>query len=252
MVVLGAVDILFAAFALVQVFYLFRGADALAAVGLNYSDYARQGYFQLVGVVALAGLLLLGAHEIVGRTRAFVVASLVLLVLTGVILASAALRLRLYQEAYGWTELRFFVAASIAWLAASVVMAVVLLSTARMRWLPHALVGAAVAITLAVSAIGPQAFVMRENLARVLDPTLVPPDGHSGFDADYALTLGDDAIPALVAALDRLPVDQRATVLRELWFRRAALTYDAGTLAWPAWNLAREQAREALSRLPSG
>src|SRR6185295_9160145 len=57
-VVLVAVDLLFAAFAVVQVVFLFGGADTLAAIGMTYSDYARQGYFQLVGVVALAGLLL--------------------------------------------------------------------------------------------------------------------------------------------------------------------------------------------------
>ena len=250
LVVLVAVDVLFAAFAIVQVVYLFGGADTLATIGMTYSDYARQGYFQLVAVVALAGLLLLGAHEVVGRTRPFMVAALTLLGLTAVILASAALRLRLYQDAYGWTELRFFVAASIAWLAACVVIAALLLARNRMRWLPHGLAMSAVAVTLAVSALGPQAFVMRENLARVLDPGLVPPGGHSGFDAGYALTLGDDAIPALVAALDRLPADQRPTVIRELAFRRAALERDTGSRGWLAWNLSREQAREALGRLP--
>ena len=252
LVVLLAVDVLFAAFAVVQVVYLFGGADTLAAIGMTYSDHARQGYFQLVGVVALAGLLVLGAHEVIGRTRTFIVAAMTLLGLTAIILASAALRLRLYQDAYGWTELRFFVAASIAWLAACVVIAALLLARNRMRWLPHGLAMSAVAVTLAVSALGPQAFVMRENLARVMDPGLVPPGGHSGFDAAYALTLGDDAIPALVAALDRLPADQRPIVIRELAFRRAALERDSGSKGWFAWNLARGQAREALARLPGG
>ena len=91
--VLAAVDLLFGAFAIVQVVYLFGGVDTLGVVGMTYSDYARQGYFQLVGVVGLAGLLLLGAHEVIGRTRAFLTGALTLLGLTSVILASAALRL---------------------------------------------------------------------------------------------------------------------------------------------------------------
>jgi len=251
LVVLGAVDLLFAAFAAVQVLFLFGGADTLATIGMTYSDYARQGYFQLAGVVALAGLLLIGAHSIVGRTRALLVAGLPLLVLTGVILASAALRLRLYQDAYGWTELRFFVAASIAWLAAAVALAIALLLRDRMRWLVHGLAMSAVAITLAVSVIGPQAFVMHQNLARVLDPTLVPEGGHTGFDADYALTLGDDAIPELVATLDRLPASRdRVVLVRALLERREQLERDATTTPWPAWNLAREAARDALEKLP--
>jgi two-component system sensor histidine kinase BaeS len=217
---------------------------------MTYSDYARQGYFQLVGVVALAGLLLLGAHEIAGRRRDLLMAGLALLVLTGVILASAALRLRLYQDAYGWTELRFFVAVSIGWLAAAVVIAILLLASNRMRWVAHGLAISAVVITLAISAIGPQAFVMDQNIARALDPGLVPAGGHSGFDLDYGLTLGDDSIPALVAALDRLPSGDRMNALAELWARRHDLETDGTTSSPFAWNLSRERARAALVNLP--
>src|SRR5439155_1376081 len=215
--VLAAVDLLFGAFAIVQVVYLFGGVDTLGVVGMTYSDYARQGYFQLVGVVGLAGLLLLGAHEVVGRTRALLVGAPALLGLTSVILASAALRLALYQGAYGWTELRFFVAASIAWLALCLALAIGLLVADRMRWLPHALAASAVAVTLAVSVLGPQAFVIRQNLARVVDPGLVAPGGFAGFDLPYGLTPGAAGgphrlLPRRRPALDR-PADPSRRVL---------------------------------------
>jgi hypothetical protein len=250
--IVGAVNILFAIFAGVQVVYLFGGASTLAAIGMTYSDYARQGYFQLVAVVCLAGLLLVGAHLVVGRTRAFVVSSLVLVGLTGVILASAAFRLRLYQEAYGWTELRFYVAASILWLAVGAGIAMLLVWRDRMRWLAHGLAASAVAITLGVSFVGPHAFVTRENLARVLDPTLVAPGGRAGFDASYALSLGDDAVPDLVAALAYLPPRERSQVLLDLQWRRSQLKADPTTQGWASWNLARERARQALAQLPGG
>ena len=196
-------------------------------------------------MVALAGLLLIGAHEIAGRRRDLLVAGFALLVLTGVILASAALRLRLYQDAYGWTELRFYVAASIAWLAAAVTVAIALLAANRMRWLAHGLAVSAVAVTLAVSAIGPQAFVIDQNIARALDPLLVPEGGHSGLDLDYTLTLGDAAIPPLVAVLDRLPPDVRARAAYELGLRRTTLDAYAGPPdGWQSWNLSRERARQ--------
>jgi len=256
LVVMAAVDLLFAAFAVVQVVFLFGGADTLAAIDMTYSDYARQGYFQLVGVVALAGLLLVGAHEVVGRTRVFLAGALALLALTAVILASAAFRLALYQGAYGWTELRFFVAASIAWLGLCVGWAAALLLRDRMRWLPHALAGSAIAVTLAVSALGPQQFVTHQNVARVLDPSLVAPGGYAGFDVDYVLTLGDDAIPELTAALDRLPSYERSRTLERLRQRAAELAdeeafeRDQGPASVFAWNLARERARAALASLP--
>ena len=252
LVVVAAVDVLFGLFAAVQVVYLFGGTDTLAAIGMNYSDYARQGFFQLVGVVALAGLLLLGAHAVVGRTGAFLVAAVALLVLTGVILASAAVRLGLYQGAYGWTELRFYVAASIGWLALCVALALALLWANRMRWLPHGLAMGAAAVTLAVSAIGPQAFVMHENVARAMNPTLIAAGGHAGLDIGYGATLGDDAIPDLVAALAVVPEPDRQTLLFMLRLRRDELAAEADAAGPLSWNLARTQAREALGRLPAG
>ena len=177
-------------------------------------------------------------------------AGLALLVLTGVILASAALRLRLYQDAYGWTELRFFVAASIAWLAVAVALAIGLLAANRMRWIAHGLAGGAVAITLVVSAIGPQAFVMEQNIARILDPSLVPEGGYSGFDVSYAISLGDDAVTQLVASLGALPESVRDHVLAALRERRRSLDAESASTAWQAWNLSREQARAALRSLP--
>ena len=250
--VLAAVDLLFAAFAGVQVMYLFGGADTLSAIGMTYSDYARQGYFQLVAAVALAGLLLVGVHLVTRRTRAFLIGAACLLGLTAVILASAALRLRLYQEAYGWTELRFYVAASVLWLAAATAIAAALLWRDRMRWIAHALTASAVAITLGVSAIGPHAFVTRENLARVVDPSRVAPGGHAGFDASYAVSLGDDAVPDLVAALDHLDVADRNTVVRDLLLaaRRSWATTRAPVAGCPGTSPASGLARRSTRWRP--
>jgi hypothetical protein len=119
-----------------------------------------------------------------------------------------------------------------------------------MRWLAHGLALSAVAITLGVSVLGPHAFVTHENLARVVDPTLVAPGGHPGFDADYAVSLGDDAIPELVAALAYLRPFDRAVVLQNLQRRRDELAGDPASAGWMSWNLAREQARAALEGLP--
>jgi hypothetical protein len=251
LVVLVAVDVLFGAFVALQVAYLFGGAQTVLGSGITFSDYAREGYFQLVAVVALAGLLLALAEAAARRTRAFFVAGLGLIGLTAVILASAAVRLGLYQQIYGWTEVRFYVAASIAWLALGGVVLAVLVLRDRMRWLLHGLALAAVAVTLVVTTIGPQAFVTRQNLDRALDPALVPPEGHTGLDAGYLVTLGDDAIPEIVEALPRLDPTSRAALLSVLELRRSQLSNEPDS-GWPSWNLAREQAREALARLPGG
>jgi hypothetical protein len=244
--ILVAVDVLFALFVVLQVAYLFGGLDTMAAGGITYANYARGGFFQLVAVTCLAGGLVVSLHAIVERrSTAFVGSAVGLAVLNVIVLASAALRLALYQQAYGWTELRFYIDATIAWLGIGIVAATVLLVRDRMRWLPHAMTVAAVAVLIGVNVIGPQRLVADENVARLLNPALVPPDGRRELDVDYMLTLDADAVPALVAGLQALSGDQRAAVFNELRFRWIALDQPEMT-AWPAWNIARDEARRAL------
>ena len=247
--ILVAVDALFALFVGLQVAYLFGGLDTMAAGGITYANYARRGFFELVAVTGIAGCLVVGLNAVVvERTRAFVAAALVLAGLAAIILASAAYRLALYQAAYGWTELRFYVAATIAWLGVGIAAAVVLLVRDRMRWLAHAMAFGALAVLIVITAIGPQRYVADANVARLLDPSLVPPDGRQGIDLEYAMTLGHDADPALAAALPALPAADRAILMRDLETRRLDLgrrEFDG----WPAWNLARTQAEDALRPL---
>jgi len=247
--ILVAVDGLFGIFVLLQLAYLFGGLDTLAATGLPYAQYARSGFFELVWVAVLAGGLLVTVHGLAARTRWIVGSGLALAALTAVVLASAFLRLRIYQDAYGWTELRFYVLATIVWLAVGIGLTVVLLARDRMRWLLHGLAISAVATLVAINLAGPARVIAEQNVARLLDPSLVPPDGRSGLDLRYARLLGDDAVPALVTALPALAGEDRAEILAVLAARKADLA-DASTTGWPSWNLGRERAREALATLP--
>lgn len=249
--ILVAVDVLFGVFVLLQVGYLFGGQDSLAVTGLPYAQYARSGFFELVWVAFLAGGLLAVVHAIAARrTIALVGAGIALATLTAAVLVSALIRLRIYQDAYGWTELRFYVLASIVWLGAGIVITIVLLARNRMGFLLHGLAIAAVAVLIGINAVGPSRVIAEENVARVLNPALVPPDGQSGLDIQYAAALGDDAVPALVRALPAVGPADRAQLLRWLEMRKRALAEPEAT-AWPAWNLGRELARQALAGLPA-
>ena len=248
--ILIAVDVLFALFVILQLAYLFGGLDTLAATGLPYAQYARSGFFELVQVAVLAGVLLVTVHGLAARRTAIIVgAGLALAGLTAVVLASALLRLRIYQDAYGWTELRFYVLATIVWLAIGIALTIALLARDRMRWLLHGLAISAVAVLVTINMVGPARLIAEQNVARLLDPSLVPADGRVGLDLRYARLLGDDAVPALVAALPALQGEQRSDLVRLLSERRAALA-DESVASWPSWNLGRELARQALAGLP--
>jgi hypothetical protein len=172
-----------------------------------------------------------------------VAAAIGLVVLTIVVLASAFLRLRLYQDAYGWTELRFYVLAAILWLALGAVMAVLTLATDRSRWLLHGMVVLSFGFGLAFNVIGPVRLVTEQNIQRALQPELVAPGGETGFDIYYLASLGDDALPLLADHFCELPVSTGAARVLEMRSERLARA-EAGR-AWQAWNLARELARDA-------
>jgi len=245
--VVCAVVAVFVLFVALQAAYLFGGLDTLAASGLTYAEYARRGFFELVIVAVLAGAIVIGLERM-SRTRPPVLigAAVALLVLIAVVLVSAALRLRLYQEAFGWTELRLYVLATIALLAIGVVALLAQLATDRVRWFGHVMIAAALAIGLVLNVIGPVRFITEQNVARVIDPTLVPPNGRTGLDDTYVLSLGDDALPSLVGVIPRLEGEEQEYIANALGFRLDELRSDAGLNAWQAWNAGRSAARDAL------
>jgi hypothetical protein len=123
LVLLIAVDLIFAFFVAIQVTYLFGGSDTVRAAGITYSAYARRGFFELLTAAILVAVLLFGADLLVERgRRVHRWPALALVALTAVILASAFYRLDLYQRAYGWSELRFHAIAEIAFLALALVV----------------------------------------------------------------------------------------------------------------------------------
>jgi hypothetical protein len=251
LVVLVIVDVVVGLFVALQIAYLFGGLDTLVAAGMTYSDYARRGFFELVAAACLAGAVVVALETtVVRRSRPYLAALLGLLALTAVVLVSAALRLRLYQDAYGWTELRLYVLTSIIALAAALALMTALALAGRMRWLGHGLAVIGVVAMLGLDLIAPSAFVAKRNVERVVDPAPVAPGGHAGLDAGYLGVLPDDAVPVLVRALPTLPASERGDVLRVLVQRRVELANDPAFSGPAAWNLGRERAREALSTLP--
>lgn len=238
-VILGLVDLLFLAFVLVQVRYLFGGSSLVEErTSLTYAEYARHGFFELVTVAALVLPLLLLADWILRRERArhetvFRVLAGALVVLVFIVMASALERMRLYQREYGLTELRLYATAFMvglafvfAWLAFTV------LRGRRDLFAVGAVVTAFVAV-FALNAVNPDALVAKTNLDR---PNL---------DVYYLTELSDDATPTLVEALATLPPGDR----RDLAFALEEQHRNEGD--WRTWNWSRSRANDALSHLSS-
>jgi hypothetical protein len=240
---LGALSALFLTFLAVQVRYLFGGA-ALVRVrpGLTYAEYARRGFFELVAVAALVVPLLLVADWVLLRkrprdTRVFRALGGSLVGMMLVLLVSAAERMRLYVDAYGWTELRFYTSAAMVWLAVVVASLAPTVLAGRRDRFPFVSLASALVLVAVLNAVNPAARIVTAN-ARM---------AASGrpFDAAYASRLGTDAVPALVEALPRLPLGARETARGLILDRERSRETDG----WRGWSWSGYAATRAVLSL---
>lgn len=209
-VVLGLLDLLFLAFVIVQIRYLFGGAPLVGVTrGLTYAEYARRGFFQLVTVAALVLPLLLLAHWVLdkespGSERLFQWLAGIQLLLLLVIMVSALRRMQLYQGEYGLTEERLYATAFMGWLAVVFVwFAVTVLGGHRERFAYGALLAGFLMIA-ALHAVDPDRLIARTNTARAIVGRR--------FDAAYTSSLSGDAVPTLLAAFPNLSPHDRCVV----------------------------------------
>jgi hypothetical protein len=200
LVVLAVLDAVFAAFAVAQAIAAAGAAgDALRTAGVTYADYARSGFFELLWVAGITAVVLILFGRITNLTerttkRAFQLLALVAIALTLLIVLVAFQRLRLYEEAYGFTMLRLYSHIFAAWIALIFLLLAVDFAGLfqRHRWLMGAVSLSAMAVLLALNVINPEGIVVSLNLDRA--------QATHEIDAQYLATLSNDAAPALVAS----------------------------------------------------
>jgi hypothetical protein len=231
----AALDLLFAAFVLVQLTVLFGGAHhVLREEGPSYAQYARSGFWQLLAVTVLTlAVVAVAATKAPRDSRADRVLMRGLLgalaALTMVIVASALYRMNLYEQAYGFTRLRLLVSACELWLG--LVFAMLLAAGVRLRatWLAQAIAGSGVAALIGLALLNPDRFIADRNVDRYA--------GTGRIDVSYLSGLSADAVPAL----DRLPGQLRECALSGIAAELARSPDD-----WRGANLARARARDIL------
>ena len=234
---------LLAAYLGLQARALFGGARYVeATTGLTYAEYARGGFFQLVAVTSIVlGLLLAGDYLLDRRTpegdRRYRAIGWVLIVLLGILMASALQRMWVYVAYYGMSDTRLYATAGMAWLGAALGwFGLTILRGRRARFGAGLLVISAGWIA-GLNLVNPEAVVVRLNVARVV--------AGLGFDVPYHAGLSADAVPALVAVAPRLPAADCAELLGRLSHRWQESLMNDGD--WREWTLpvARAQALAA-------
>lgn len=215
-VIIGSVDLLFGAFVAIQFAYFFGGDAARQLRNLSYAEYARRGFFELITVSILTlGLVLLLDWITVRhnrrQTQVFRVLGAVLVALVGVMLVSASQRMWLYEEAFGFTQLRVYTHVFIAWLG--VLFAFFLLALFRVRerifslGVLFVLVGYGVTLNL----MNVDLYIAERNIDRY----------RSGQELDiaYLYTFSADAAPAMLDLYETATDEETKTAAGQ-WLAR--------------------------------
>jgi two-component system sensor histidine kinase BaeS len=225
------VDAVFAVFVAAQLSVFFGGHGYVQrTTGLTYADYVHQGFGQLTVATLLTLLVVWAASHWAGDTlgdRVWLRSSLgVLCALTLVVVGSALYRMHLYQEAYGFTQLRLLVDVFEGWLGV-LVLAVAVAGLVRWGvWLPRfALISGVVAL-LGVAAINPDAWIAEHNLDRYADTGRV--------DWSFLRNLSADAVPAF----EGRSAGEITCGMPRYWSQDDD---------WLSWNLGRSRASSAVA-----
>lgn len=241
-VVLGLLNALFLAFVAIQFRYFFGGASLVeATTGLTYAEYARKGFFELVGVSALVLPLLLGLHWLLppggeSTLRLFRYLAGALVAQLAVIMASAVQRMMLYQKEFGLTEGRLYSTVFMGWMA---VLFVWFIATVMRERRDRFVFGAVVSGLIFLAGLhlaNPDVLILRTNLARAAEG--------KQFDAAYAAGLGPDAVPLLIEALPGLKPEDQQVIAARLLDRAERLKENND---WRNWNFSLARARTLVA-----
>jgi hypothetical protein len=248
MTALGTLDVLFAAFVLAQLGWLFGGDAYLRArTGLTAAEYARRGFFEMVWVVALAVPILVATRsrltDGIDARRRHTAFALPLVVLLGAIILSAAFRLKLYVDYYGLTTDRLYALALMVWLA--IVIAWLVATVLRDRG--RAFVAGAVLSGLGMLAVlnvsDPDRIVARVNVARATSVAGTG-SGKPALDLRHLAGLRGGAVPIAVSEVLRPATVQLDSVAQSA---DAAARCDAASELLRRWGPASPLARKDVA-----
>ncbi|HTE48145.1 MAG TPA: DUF4173 domain-containing protein [Gemmatimonadaceae bacterium] len=262
---LTTLNVLFGAFVATQLGWFFGGERFLQArTGLTVASYARQGFFQMVVVVALVVPLLVATRAALrpGRelARRHTRLSLPVIGLLGAIIVSAVLRMKLYVRYYGMTTERFYPLVVMVWLG---IVLVWLALTVLRGWGRPFLAGALVsglATLAALNVADPDMIVARINVDRAAHVSLA---GEPALDVGFLASLSGRAVAVATRAtlansvgpdgsqIREIDDAQRCEAARELLARwgptSPARLRRSGDAAWRSWNAGEAVALDAVA-----
>jgi len=249
-IILGSVILLFVFFVVIQFRYLFSGPSNISLSGFTYSEYARRGFGELVAV-AVFSLLLLKSLSVVSKREGKKQKKIFLLLVAGlvvsalIILVSAFQRLLLYENAYGFSQLRIYAHVFMIWLGILLVGAILLELLERPRMFANVLLAVLIGFTATLNLMNVDAFIARRNIDRAVNG--------QELDRFYLTGLSEDAVPVLVQRYQsqEIPVEVREEIGAVLVCQQLHIDEmkDSQNKHWQSFHLSPWLAQKALDKV---
>jgi hypothetical protein len=243
LIILGSVVALFGLFFVLQISHFFGNAAGVPGSGITYAEAAHEGFGELTIAASLCAVLLivLATNSATGmRGRAERALGAALILEAQILLVSAYYRIDLYENVYGFTELRLYVQcyAGVVFVALGQLGLETIGSPDFRRLARHWAVTGMLALTLLVY-WNHAAWIARANFERY--------EARDTLDLHYLVgSLGPDAVPEIVHFLPRLPpklqTDIRACLRIVYPDKSSALSQRP----WYEWNYRQAQLNKAL------
>ncbi len=203
--ILTLINILFLAFVSIQISYLFAGKTFVFENDITSADYARSGFFELLGVILLSALIMLivyrsySAHKL---PKFITFLQVFLMVQVGIIAASALKRMNIYQIDYGYTVLRLYVEWFIYFTLFILLVSVVSLIGRITFWrFFYMSILTGLAALVLVSFINVDSIIAKENIHRFVEE-------EKTLDVSYFKKLSLDAFPDMILLLDEKNIER--------------------------------------------
>ena len=178
-IALGAMSGLYVLFILCQLPYFFSAFTGQRPEGwLVYSEYARQGFFELCGIAAI-NLTIITIGNVMSKkhrteSKALIIFNIALVIITLILIATAFSKMALYISAYGLTMPRLLPCVFMIFMII-VFTALIALQKWDFSIVRLALVIGSIMLCL-LSLLNPDALVVRYNTSRYLSGTLAEYD----------------------------------------------------------------------------
>ena len=244
-IVLGSVGFLFLSFVVVQFQYFFGGETNIGVQGYTYSQYARRGFNELIGVAFFSLVLILSfssfaQKETVKQKYYFSGLSLFIVAQVLIILASAYQRIVLGIQWHGYSRLRLYPQIFLVWLGLLLIAVIVLEFYEHQKFFVFAILVASTGFATSLVVFNVDAATAKHNMLRVAEGR--------HFNPMHLASLSTDAVPVLVEEYlnTELPEDVHEELGATLfcYINRVREIED-----WRSFNLSRWRANEALDEL---